>query len=127
MYIRFVIGTDSQNAYWLDGVIGSARRDLLDAGELHRHECEFLNQTFDWLNENLPHPPFHEKLRSGEWSRDAVSWFRDDAREPMRKIWDIVALLQEHGIWVRMFKTNDPGRIVYSDEYQVVAETPSWA
>jgi hypothetical protein len=34
MYVRFVVGTDSENAAWLTGVITEARL-LGDAGELY--------------------------------------------------------------------------------------------
>jgi hypothetical protein len=125
-FVRFVVGTDAENGWWLTGVITSARI-LRDAGELYSYESELLEEAFDWFNEHLPCPPFGEKLRSGEWTRDAVSWFRADAVEPLRRIWDIVAILREHGVADRLVTANNPGKIVYSDEYQVVAETPYWA
>ena len=34
---------------------------------------------------------------------------------------------KEHGTTVRLVTTHKPGKIVYSDRYQVVAETPYWA
>jgi hypothetical protein len=91
------------------------------------YESEWLEEIFEWFNEHLPCPPFQEKLRSGEWTADAVSWFRAYAKEPLRRIWDIIALLREHGVPVRLVTTKKPGKIVYSDEYQIVAETPYWA
>ena len=96
MFVRFVAGTDTENAFWLDGVITVAS-DLRDQGELYEHESRWLEEIFDWFNENLPCPPFRKKLRSGEWTRNAVCWFRDRAGEPLRRIWDIVAILEEHG------------------------------
>jgi hypothetical protein len=125
MLLRFVAGTDTQNAFRLDGVITVACV-LRDNRELYEHESQWLDTIFDWFNENLPCPPFQRKLRSGEWTRNAVCWFRDQAGEPLRRIWDIVAVLEEHGTTVRLVTTNRPGKIVYSDRYQVVAETPYW-
>ena len=126
MFVRFVAGTDTENAFWLDGVITVAS-DLRDYGELYDHESRWLDEIFDWFNENLPCPPFRQKFRSGEWTRRAVCWFHDRAGEPLRRIWDIVAILEEHGTTVRLVKTHRPGKIVYHDRYQVVAETPYWA
>lgn len=74
-----------------------------------------------------PGPPFRKKRKTGEWSRDAVCWFRDDAREFVSRIWDLVALIEYHDVPVRLVKTERPGRIVYRDEYQIVAETPYYA
>jgi hypothetical protein len=126
MLLRFVAGTETENAFRLEGVITVASV-LRDQGELYEHESQWLDAIFDWFNENLPCPPFRRNLRSGEWTRNAVCWFRDQAGEPLKRIWDIVAVLEEHGTTVRLVKTNRPGKIVYSDRYQVVAETPYWA
>ena len=38
-----------------------------------------------------------------------------------------MAILKEHGFAVRMITTAKPGKLVYEDEFQVVAETPPWA
>lgn len=126
MFVRFVVGSDAENAAWLTGVITEARL-LRDAGELYDYESERLEAIYDWFDEHLPCPPFHRKRRSGEWTRDAVAWFRAEAVEPIRRIWDIVAILREHGVPVRMVTTERPGKIVYEDEFQIVAETPYWA
>jgi hypothetical protein len=126
MFVRFVVGIDAENPSWLTGVIAEARI-LREDGALYRYESELLEQVFDWLNEHLPCPPFQAKLRSGEWTADAVCWFRPEAKAPLGRIWDIVAILREHGLPVRLVMTETPGKIVYADEYQVVAETPYWA
>ncbi len=126
MYLRFVVGTNAENAFRLTGIIVSARI-LRDKSRLYGYESQLVNEVFDWFNQNLPCPPFREKLESGEWTPDAVCWFRDRAREPIRRIWDLVAVLREHRVPVRMLETHDPGEIVYGDEFQVVAETPLWA
>jgi hypothetical protein len=122
MFIRFVVGAESEDARWLNGVFAGARR-LADEGTLYAHEAALLDETFAWFNEYLPCPPFGAKLRSGEWTPDAVAWFRDDARAFVRRIWDLVALLRENGASVRLLRDARPGRIVYEDRYQVVAET----
>jgi hypothetical protein len=125
MFVRFVAGTDADNAFRLDGVITVAWRLRVD-GEFYDHESDWLEDVIDWFNEHLPCPPFRRKLRSGEWSRDAVCWFRDRAGEPLKRMWDIVALLAEHGTTVRLVTTHRPGKLVYEDQYQVVAVTPYW-
>jgi hypothetical protein len=125
MFVRFVVGTDSENPSSLTGVIITAG-DLYNEGVLYAHESAWLAEAFAWFNANLPCPPFRKKLRSGEWSRNAVCWFRDDAKEPLSHLWDIVTILKEHGVPVRQVVRRRPGKIVYSDTYQVVAETPHW-
>jgi hypothetical protein len=126
MFVRFAVGADADNAFRLDGVIMVAWA-LRGQGELYDHESAWLDEVIDWFNEHLPCPPFRKKLCAGEWSRNAVCWFRDSAGEPLRRIWDLVALLDEHGTTVRMITTDKPGTIVYADKYQVVAQAPHWA
>jgi hypothetical protein len=126
MFVRFVVGAESQNAAWLTGVITEARL-LRDRGELYSYESERLEAILDWFNEHLPCPPFEKMLRSGEWTPNAVAWFRPEAKEPVGRMWDIVAILREHGVAIRLITTDNPGKIVYEDAYQVVAETPCWA
>jgi hypothetical protein len=117
-YTRFVVGTNRDDPHWLTGVITEARI-LRDRGELEPHECEWLEETFEWFNKSLPCPPFsHER-----WSRHAISWFKDDATDAIRTIWDLVALLRQHGVPVRVLRTDQPGMILYEDDFQVVAES----
>ena len=121
MFVRFVVGGESENKFRLDGVI-TVSSLLRDQGELFDHESTQLEETFEWFNRYLPCPPFRRKFRSGEWTRNAICWFYDRAGEPITRIWDIVAILREHGPIVRMITTHKPGKIVYSDLYQIVAE-----
>jgi hypothetical protein len=123
VYVRFVAGAPAENPYWSTGVVTTARI-LRDERKLESYEVERLEEIYVWFNEHLPCPPFKEKRTSGEWTADAVAWFRDDAREAISQMWEIVALLKEHGISVRFFQSESPGMIVYADDFQVVAETP---
>jgi hypothetical protein len=36
-------------------------------------------------------------------------------------MWDIVALLKDNGIAVRLLKSSNPGKIVYEDDFQIVS------
>jgi hypothetical protein len=122
MYLRFVQGADSQDSRWLTGVV-TAARILRDEGRLEPFQVNAVDATFAWLNEHLPCPPFQQNLRSGKWSVDAVAWFLPEAHDAISRMWDLVAILKDHGVPVRVLRTTNPGMIVYRDEYQVVAET----
>jgi hypothetical protein len=93
MYIRFVVGTEADHHRSLTGIITEARI-LRDEGGLNPDQAFWLEEMYEWFNTNLPVPPFS----SGAWPRDAVSWFRDDASEAIRKMWEIAVLLTENGI-----------------------------
>jgi hypothetical protein len=123
VYLRFVEGTDSQDGRWMTGVI-TAARVLKDEGRLESYQIEIVEATYDWLNANIPCPPFQRNLTSGKWSEDAVAWFLPEAKEAIHRMGDLVEVLKDHDVPVRVLRTSSPGMIVYRDEYQVVAETP---
>jgi hypothetical protein len=123
MYLRFVQGTESEDGRWLTGVI-TAARTIMDAGQLEPYEAEIVQSAYDWLNSNIPCPPFQANLSSGKWSQDAVAWFLPEANEAIQRMWDLVTILKDHDIPVRVLRTDRPGMIVYRDQYQIVAETP---
>ena len=123
MYLRFVQGADSEDTRWLTGVI-TAARILRDRGNLDPHQVEVVDESFDWFNTHVPCPPFQENLKTGKWTVDAVAWFLPAATEAIQRMWQLVSVLKDHGIPVRVIRTASPGLIVYRDDYQVVAETP---
>lgn len=116
-YLRFVVGADGDSTSCLDGlfvVLGSLRH-------LPPSASERMEQLYDWFNAELPCPPFS----SGKFPVDAVCWFRPSAVRFIQRMWDFANLLREQGQPVRVLKTDKPGRIVYRDEYQVLAVPPT--
>ena len=120
-FIRFVVGKRSQNPWWLTGVITIAKGIR---HEMSVEDKKVLSGIFKWYNENIPCPPFKEKIKAKEWTLDAVAWWRSTAKEPIRKLRELNSILRKHGLMVRMLQADYPGKIVYRDKYQVVAETP---
>jgi hypothetical protein len=123
MFVRFVVGTVVENPYWLNGVFERAHR-LRDGESLGVAQTEQLAEMLDWFKHNLPVPPFDEVLAARRWSDWVVCWFRGIRNEPLRRMWPMVKLLEEAGTPVRFIKTARPGRILYEDSFQIVAETP---
>lgn len=117
VFVRFVVGADGQHHKELTGIFTEARF-LRERGELTEEEDARLEELYDWFAEQVPVPPFS----TGRFPRDAVAWFKDDAGEPLTKMWDIVALLREHGVEIRLLRSANPGRVVYEDRVQVLVE-----
>ncbi len=117
-FVRFVVGTNQETPRLQSGVVTELRL-LKESGDLPDYEHEHVEQLFEWLNENLPCPPF----ASSKWSADAVSWFKPEGRRFFGHFNEINAILEEHGRFVRMLTTTDPGVILYEDEVQVVAKS----
>jgi hypothetical protein len=97
-------------------------RELRDDGRLAPYEVEWLEEIYDWFNQELPCPPFARC----NFPIDAVSWFRPKAARFIHRMWDLAALLQEHGRPVRLLKSAAPGDILYHDDHQIVAEPKRW-
>lgn len=115
MFIRFVVGCAEEDHRLLNGIVTEARF-LRDRNELSPEEEEHLQAIYDWLNAELPCPPFS----SSGWSRDAVAWFKDSATDAIHKFRSLAALLEHHGRGVRMLRSRNPGKILYEDDFQVV-------
>jgi hypothetical protein len=117
MFIRFVVGGDGDHHRSLTGIITEARL-LRDRGGLDQDQVSRLEEVYAWFNANLPVPPFS----SSNWPRDAVAWFKDDAGEPIKRMWEVTSLLKDHGVPVRLLRSLNPGKILYQDSYQIVVE-----
>ena len=117
MFIRFFVGRQGEHHKALTGVIIEAQLPS-ERAELTQADHDRIEIVFAWFNEHVPAPPFS----SADWPTDVVAWFKDDARAAIWMIRDLVTLLEENGVPVRMLRSSNPGRILYEDEYQIVVE-----
>ena len=116
MYVRFVVGGDGEDHRRQTGVIAETRL-LRDEGRLTDYENAWLDQIFAWFNDNVPVPPYSSK----DWPRDVAAWFKAKAATPaISRIWDVIALLREHGKHVRILRSKNPGIVYYEDKMQIV-------
>jgi hypothetical protein len=128
MYLRFVVDDIHLESGRELGVF-HAVGNLRDHGRLNRQEEARHDVIRKWFNQNLEKPtrftaakpPFYRKQAR------AISWFKDSAREHIARVRELVAILEHHGISVRMLKTDRVGYVVCEDEFQIVAEPSGWA
>lgn len=117
MFLRFVVGADDEHHRLLTGIITEARI-LRDENKLEPYEVQRLEELYEWLNAHLPCPPFS----SGQFPLDAVAWFKAGAGDFISRMWDFVAIIEGHDVPVRLLKSQNPGKILYEDEYQVLVK-----
>lgn len=117
MFIRFVVGEDDENHRLLTGVITESRI-LLDENKLNPYEEDWLQEIYEWFNNHLPCPPFS----SGGLPRDAVAWFKAESSEFITRMWDIIAIIENHDVPVRLLRSRNPGKVAYEDDYQILVE-----
>jgi len=120
MYVRFVV-TQRHDSSDQDRGVFSALYDLKRRGELAAYELEWFHVTEAWFNRHLLRP---ERLA---WSsrpnapERAISWLKLSAKDHVRRMRELVALLEHKDIPVRELRTERPGYVVYEDEHQVAA------
>ena len=76
-----------------------------------------------WFKENLPIPTkFSKKKNSGHKNTNGLSWFKPEENLAVKKMWELKSILEDHGYYIDVVKVKNPGKIVYEDKLQVVAE-----
>jgi hypothetical protein len=123
MYLRFVVPELDEESERGLGVFHAAY-NLCKRGELYPHEETHLEELRHWFNVHLEKPtcftaakpPYYRKKKK------AVSWFKDTAQSHISRIHEMIAILSNHGISVRMVKAERVGYVVYEDDHQIVAE-----
>ncbi|MGD0839565.1 MAG: hypothetical protein ABSA32_00275 [Candidatus Acidiferrales bacterium] len=121
--MRFVVDEIHEVSNKELGVFQAAWNLRVD-GKLYPDEEEQLDVIRRWFNENLEKParftvskpPFYRKKRK------AISWFKDSALEHIAYVRSMIAILENHGVSVRMLTTDRVGYVAYEDDYQIVAE-----
>src|SRR6266850_161011 len=102
MYLRFVTWNVHPESRRPEGVFQAAYR-LMDSEDLDFPVWEALSDEVAWFEKRLPVPPRH-RFAGGA----AISWFKRDAGECVRRLWGVVAALQDHGVPVEMVRTRRP-------------------
>ncbi len=112
-FIRFVVADrDARTGF---------RRGLIHAAERIRWEFSPEQEVryaaaYDWLNAELPVP------RGFAGNAQALSWYRDSAADCIACMREIAAVVEANDMPTAMLRTERPGKILYADAFQVVAE-----
>jgi hypothetical protein len=123
VFVRFALGQIDDSSQRGLGVFQALYR-LRHEGKLYPYEEEHFRTVSRWFNENLQKPKRFTTAKPPYYRKQskAISWFRDTAHEHIARTYEMVAILESHGISVRMIKAERVGYVVYEDECQVVAE-----
>ena len=92
--------------------------ELRDEGDLPTYLHDQLVKHLEWLKDHLNSPKI---LHEDEHHR-AISWFHPRAKEPLRHVRAIKAILEDAGYNIEQVETRDPGIVIYEDGWQVVAK-----
>ena len=97
--------------------------NLRDGGALSQIEEDELRELLGWFGKHLSIPSkFSRNRNSSHKNTPGISWIKDTANEVIRELWCLKDFLERQGLVVYVIRTARPGRIVYEDESQVIAE-----
>jgi hypothetical protein len=98
---------------------------LKDGAAVSSSDRASLAEQLAWFSKHLPTPKrFNRSTSKGYYRRKTkgIAWFRDEAREPISRMYEIKRVLEANGYIVHVVREDRVGYIVYSDEAQVIAE-----
>lgn len=122
MYLRFVVEQIDERTGKYAGIFTLAYY-LRDEKRLTISEEHLVSELISWYKKNLPIPcTFSRKKNDSHKNTHGLSWFKHDSKEAINKMWELKAVLENHGFNIEVLKTERPGYVVYEDEYQIVAE-----
>lgn len=116
-YVRFVVGRKDEDSHVEQGIFQAVAR-ALEWGTITGADADELRTLRQWFDQNLDKPASFGRGKSSL----GISWFKLAAADHIKQIWQMVRILERHGIYVQKIKTERPGYVVYEDEWQVVAE-----
>ena len=121
-FIRFVVAAPDPTSQVRQGVF-QAVAELRDEAALSEAEDRLIGDALAWFVKNLPEPQrFSRKRNASHRDQRGIAWLKDSATDHLRRIRELVVILEEHGRKVSMLESERPGYVVYEDPYQVIAE-----
>jgi hypothetical protein len=116
-YIRFMVDLKDKDSNVGRGIFQAAAL-AVEWRNIGGADADELGEIQNWFGKNLNRPTSfgRDKLRLG------ICWFKTDATEHIARIWEMVRILEQNGIYVKKIITDRPGYVVYEDEWQLVAE-----
>jgi hypothetical protein len=114
MFLRFITTERDDDSHQSQGVFQFAYQ-LLDEGTLLAEESRRLKSVLVWFERHLPKPD------ESQLDSRAIFWFKSDAGESTRRVWELAEFVRRYGLALEVVKTDRPGYLVYEDNVQVAA------
>lgn len=127
MYLRFITpavpgGYTATRCHVAPGLFGPAYGLWRNHRDTPTPALIGIRREIDWFEDWLPVPNRFGVKSKGRWYSDGVCWFRDSARDMLGHAYALAALIEEFGVRIDRVRSNDPGQILYRDDYQIVAK-----
>ncbi|MES1179322.1 MAG: hypothetical protein ABUL62_33710 [Myxococcales bacterium] len=96
------------------GIFGACHH-LRRAGRLSPEDDQLFEEVKAWFIRELPEPPFYGDGNSIK----AITWFKQSAVRLIAAAEPLQSLLSRYQVSFDVVETDDPGDVVYEDEFQV--------
>ena len=123
-FLRFVVARRDHDSGVEKGVFGAAYA-LRASGSVEAIDRELLDEQLRWFDEHLETPARFNRTTSKGFERRntrGISWFKDTATEHLRRMHEVIRILEHYGHHVTIVSESRVGYVVYEDPIQVVAE-----
>lgn len=121
MYIRFVVDEIDEDSCQRKGIF-QAISGMKKQDDFYDYELDYIAEIMGWFDENLESPLDYLNKQKSQKSDAYISWFIESASEHIAKVREFVFLVESKGVVVSQIRTVNPGKIVYSDEFQIFAK-----
>lgn len=119
MYLRF-IGPWKSRLRNIDYGIFQTAFIARDDQLMPSYLIDALMKEVDWFKTNLPSPDERHFDYAGH--NVGICWFRDDAKTMIRRTRRMVDIFRAGDIWITEARTENPGWILYRDDFQIIAK-----
>lgn len=120
MYLRFVVDSINKRSGAETGIFTVAY-DLLNKDQLSDIEAERMKELLGWFGKNLKNPFKTTKFHKGKREERFICWFKSDSQACIKNIYEMIAILEDHGFFIKCIKSDKPGKVKYEDEHQAIA------
>lgn len=121
MYLRFITDEIDLRTGKPKGMFTLAY-ELIQARVLSNNDEALLKGSLKWVEVNIPIPTRFSRT-SNEYRKNTggLCWLKSESDEVVSKHWNIKNIVEITGYSIRLVKTENPGKMVYEDEFQIVA------
>ena len=120
-FVRYQSSTPTERGSFT-GVFGLIN-GLAHHGRLSPEDRRWWRTNNDWYDAAYPDPAQVDPSLFDKTLHPLLScWFKADAAHLVNRVDGYLELLDRYGIGWQRCESDDPGRVLYEDEYQVVVE-----
>jgi hypothetical protein len=118
MFIRFI--TEFRNEFdEIKTGIFPAAAYLCRSHIVYDYDKKHLIEIRDWFDVKLEAPDRFSKSKRKNAAKVSLSWFKSSALAHLKKMYEMAGIIEKYDIFITVIKIENPGYIIYEDEFQV--------